>query len=737
MRSLRLIAGLIILPMHLTAQGVDVRGIVTDSISTERIPFTNIVLIGTNRGAASNINGFYLIPNVPPGEYEISASAVGYDKRIVKIRVAGRDPIVVNFTLVSKAVEIPEIVVTERGKRELSEINTSIHVMDQREMRAVPVTIQEDVFRAIQVIPGIVTTSDVNSHFYVRGGGGDQNLILLDGMKIYNPYHAFGIFSIFDPDIIRNTEVYTGAFPPGFGGRLSSVVNLSTRDGRKIGFAGRANVNFLSTKMQVEGPLFENFQFLLSGRKLVFPRTLDRLIGKNTPLDFYDGFIKLTRQTKEGARFGLQGFFSGDDLKSALADEPDYRWRTQAAGFTASGLIQDRIFIQAVGYQNDFEAQRHPKGSKSITPTSTRVSELGVRCDATLYTDSRDLFFFGFEFSFPRMEYDVVNTFGIVRRLRSTLVESWVWLRYQAHLDDLKIDGGVHTDVGSVFTRSAGLEVFQPRLNVSYLLFDGWRGKLSYGRFSQNAVTVNNEDDVISVFDAWIPVPEDLDTEQADHYVAGIEGNVTRSLSANVQAYYKSYSSLVTYNRDKIDALDPDYINSTGRSYGFEALLRFGTDIVDLYLAYTLGWTSIEANGFRYPPRHDRRHNFNFLSVFHVTPDLDISLRWEVGSGFPFKKTIGYYDRLRLGDVFEGRYAGETGSPYSMLGAKNAARLPSYHRLDASATYRFSLYDVTGAVGAHIVNLYDHQNIFYFERKTGRQINMLPFFPSVSLSLEL
>jgi len=737
MRLSRLIFVLILSPVLLQAQGVDIRGIVTDSSTTERIPFTNVILRGTNRGAASNINGFYLIPNVSPEDYELTASAVGYEKRTVKIRVAGSAPIAVNFALVSKAVEISEIVVTERGKRELSEINTSIHVMDQRDMRAVPVTIQEDVFRAIQIIPGIITTSDVNSHFYVRGGGGDQNLILLDGMKIYSPYHAFGVFSVFDPDIIRNTEVYTGAFPPGFGGRLSSVVNLSTRDGRKVGYAGKASVNFLSTKVQVEGPLFENFQFLASGRKLVFPRTMDRLIGKNTPLDFYDGFVKLSRQTEEGARFGFQGFFSGDDLQSTLPEEPDYRWRTQASGFSASGLIQDRLFIQAIGFQNEFKASRNSKQSKTITPASTRVSELGVRVDATLYTDSRDLFFFGFEFNFPQMEYDVVNTFGIARQLKSTMVESWVWIRYQAHLGDLKLDGGLHSDIGSLFTRSGGLEVFQPRINISYLVFEGWRGKLSYGRFSQNAITVNNEDDVISIFDAWIAVPEELENEQADHFVIGIDGNLTQSLSTNVQSYYKAYSSLVTYNRDKIDARDPDYINSTGRSYGFEALMRYGTGLVDLYMAYTLGWTSIESNGFRYPPRYDRRHNLNLLSVFHVTPDLDFSLRWEVGSGFPFTQTIGYYDRLKFGNIFDGRYAGETGTPYSMLGPKNAARLPSYHRLDASASYRFSVYNVSGSFGAHIVNVYDHKNIFYFDRKTGQQINMLPFFPSLSLSLEL
>lgn len=727
---------LILFGNSLFAQGIDIRGVVTDSASTDRIPFTNVIIVGTNKGAASNMNGFYLITNVNPGRYEIAASAVGYEKKVIQIYAGFESPLVVNFKLKSKAVEFPEIVVTERSKRELAEISTSVHVLDQQEIRSVPVTVQDDVFRAIQILPGIVTTSDVNSHFYVRGGGGDQNLILLDGMKIYNPFHAFGVFSIFDPDIIRSTEVYTGAFPPGYGGRLSSVVNLSTRDGRRTGFAGKGNINFLSTKLQLEGPIYENIQILVSGRKLIFPQTLDRLLRREAPIDFYDGFIKLTRQTEEASNLSVQSFFSGDDLRSNNPAEPNYSWRTRNFGFTATGLIQDRIYVHTIGFQNDFEAWRDAKNSKSITPTSTRVSEIGLRAEATLYTDSRDLFFFGFEFTFPQMEYKLVNAFGVNRELKKSNVETWVWARYQANFGEFKIDGGVHVDVATLFTRGGGFENIQPRINLSHSLGESWIAKFSYGRFSQNVITVNNEDDVISVFDAWIPIPSELENEKADHIVFGVDGNLYRTFSTSFQGYYKSYGSLVTYNRDKVDALDPDYINSIGRSYGFEALLRYGSPLLDAYASYTLGWTSITSGGLTYPPRHDRRHTLNLLSVLHLLSNLDVSLRWEVGTGFPFSQTMGYYDRLRFSSIFDGRFAGETGTPYSILGEKNAARLPTFHRLDVTVSYKFSIGRLRGNVGGHIINLYNHENVFYFDRKTGRRINMLPFFPSISLNLE-
>ena len=727
---------LLLFPMCVLAQGVDIRGIVSDSSTSEKLPFANIVLLGTNKGAASNINGFYLIPNILPGEYEISFSSVGYAKKVQKVFVGISGPVVVNAALASTTVEMGEVIVTEAGKRELKEINTSIHVLDQREMKLVPVTIQEDVFRSIQVLPGIVSTSDVNSHFYVRGGGGDQNLILLDGMKIFNPFHAFGIFSVFDPDIIKTTEVFTGAFPPGYGGRLSSVVNMTTRDGKTAGIGGRANVNFLSTKLQLEGPVFENFQWLVNGRKSVFEHTLSKFLHQDAPVDFYDAFFKVTNQGDEDSHSSIQGFFSGDELVNDNPALPNYRWRTHAFGVTASGLIQERLFVHAVAYENYFEGKRDAKNSPSITPSTTTVRESGVKTEATYYSDNQDLYFFGFEFSFPTLEYKLINSVGANRRLFATRADVSMWIRYQANVGDIKVDGGLHMDVGSMFERGFETELVQPRLNASWVLTNDWRIKVSYGRFNQNIITVNNEDDVVSVFDAWIAVPDFLKSERADHYVLGLEGNVLPALSTNFQTYYKYYGSLVTYNRDKIDSQDPDYVNSKGESYGFESLIRYGIPLVDLYGSYTLGWTEINANGLRYPPRYDRRHTLNLLANVHINPSIDLSLRWELGSGFPYTQTVGYYDRLTMEDVFSGKYVGESGEPYSLLGEKNASRLPAYHRLDASLSYRFMYEGFRGTLGFHVLNVYDRKNLFYFDRTTGKRTNMLAFFPSATLTME-
>lgn len=576
----------------------------------------------------------------------------------------------------------------------------------------------------------------MSSRFYIRGGAGDQNLVLLDGMRIFSPFHALGIFSIFDPDVVRNVEVYTGAFPPGYGNRLSSVVNITTEDGRVDRPAGRASMNFLSSKLRLEGPAYEGSSWIFNGRKSLFDRTFKKIVNQDIPVSFYDAFFKLTNHVPGGSKVDAEVLLTSDDLIMNDPNQPDYHWRNRAMGLTFSGFISDRLLATVIVYSNSFKGEQDAKSSSNLTPSSTIVTEGGVRAQSTLYTDRQDLFFFGFEFNFPNLEYNLVNNVGTQRKLTNTDPDASAWVRYQAKFDDLLVDGGLHVDLGNMLARSEFGESIQPRLNASYLMFGNWRAQISYGRFTQSLITVYNEDDIISIFDAWIRVDRKLKSEQADHYVVGLEGNLSEEVSTSVQAYYKNYSSLVTYNRDKIDASDPDYINGSGSSYGAEALLRTSMSPVDLYGTYSLSWTRINNAGFSYYPRYDRRHHINALGVLHVTSDLEMTLKWEFGSGFPFTQSIGYYDRLKLGNALPGPFELETGTPYTILGPKNAARLPDYHRLDASLVLNFGFWGTKGSAGVHVINVYNQKNVFYFDRNRGNRIDMLGFFPSATLTLE-
>jgi len=720
------------------AQDSDLRGLVSDSTTGERLPFANVVIRGTHFGAATNTNGFYLIPSVPPGEYEIVASYLGYQTQTIKIQIGASNVLTVNFSLKESIFETEEVVVTGCLPSRFGEIATSFHTLSQAQIKRVPVPAQEDLFRSLQVLPSFVSTGDVSSRFYVRGGAGDQNLILLDGMKIYNPYHAFGVFSSFDPDLIRTVEIYTGAFPAGYGGRLSSVIDIKTRTGRSDRVGAKASANFLSANAGIEGLTFlgGNITWLGSVRKSLFNQTLTTFLNQTTPLSFYDAYVKLSFPGEEESFMNLQAFFSGDDVRDFDPERPDYRWRNSAFSVNLSGLVSDRLYSEGTVYISSFNAVVDAKSSPTLKPTTSRVHDVGIRAQLTAYTESASMFMFGFELSFPELEYHVINRVGALLRLSSINPEGSTWLRYQYSKKRYLVDLGVHASIATLFIRSAGLEILQPRVNVSYALTDYWKLKGSFGRVIQESVTINNEDDVISLFDAWISVPKELPVEIADHLVAGISGNPYPQISVDVQAYFKYFSSLVTYNRNKIDATDPDYVTGRGQAYGIETMVNWSATFFALYAAYSFGSVSVTNGGLTYPPRYDRRHSLKTLISKEIVNNLEVAFRWDYASGFPFSQSIGYFDRLTFGDPFRNPDPGETGDPYIRLGSKNGARLPPYHRLDAAISYRFSLGALKAFFGLSAINLYNSRNLFYFDRKTGRRIDMLPFFPSVNVKME-
>ncbi len=702
------------------AQGVDLRGVVTDSTTGERIPFANIIIRGTVKGASTNLNGFFIITNVSRGSYEIVASAVGFQREVKKVNVQGWDYITVNFQLVQRTVEVEEVVV--EAERRLEKLDAaSIHVLSPQDIQEIPYSGQADVFRSLLILPGIVSTSDVSSKFYVRGGAGDQNLILLDGMKMYNPFHAFGVFSVFDPDLINTTEVFTGAFPAGYGNRLSSVVNMTTKQGNTTRLAGKGELNFLSGKLQLEGPIGGDNSWIANGRTSLFDGSFKHFLKSSPPISFYDLFLKATIGNETG-RNSFRGFFSGDKVTSDKIDEPDHEWTTQAMAVSLSGLASDRIYVDGVAYTSSFKVRRDAKQSTVVTPAESHVGDDGLRVDATIYTESSGTFLTGFQFDLPDYEFTYSTRSNAQRTFKSVDPELWLWFRHLMQYRYSQTDFGIHIDLISLFQKGVSLQGLQPRLSVQFTLAELWRVRLSYGAFNQRVITISNEDDITSLFEAWIAIPEYLQPQEAHHFVVGVEGILSDRFSLGAQLYYKHYPSLVLYNREKFFPTDPDYLNGTGKASGVEFLARFGSSFADLYLAYSLGRTSVTSSGLTYAPRYDRRHTINALGVFHPLENLEVSVRWEFGTGFPYTQTVGYYDRLLLGGIGGAeQFTGESGLPYSILGEKNAVRLPTYYRIDASVTYRFAVSNFRGSLGISVANMTNRKNILFYPNGPYKQ----------------
>ncbi|MEO8168703.1 MAG: TonB-dependent receptor, partial [bacterium] len=507
-----------------TAQGVDVRGVVTDSSNGQRIPFANISVIGTRLGVSTNLNGFFLITNVPPGKYVMVASAIGYAHIGQTVEIRGREPITVNFILSPQAVEVSEVI-TEGTQSPEKATATSIHVFGSKEIQDIPVAGAQDVLRAIQILPGIVSSSDVSAKFFVRGGAGDQNLILLDGMKMYNPFHAFGIFSVFDPDIISTAEVFTGAFPAGYGNRLSSVINLTTKAGNTTRFSGKGELNFLNAKVQLEGPINEDNSWLVNYRTSLSSNVFKHFLRTSIPVSFYDVFFKGTLGGATG-RNSLRAFFSGDKITSDRPDEPDYSWDNYSIAGSLSGLAYDRVYVDAFAYSSSFRVKRDPKHSAIILPAESRVGDDGLRVEFTVHTESQNVWLAGFQFDLPEYEFTYATASNSNRTFRGTDPELWLWGRYQLHFGALQTDLGIHSDVLTVLDNGLSLQGFQPRVSLVYQLSNAWRTKFGAGVYNQRVITISNEDDITSLFDAWISIPKELKFEEAHHYVFGVEGMI-------------------------------------------------------------------------------------------------------------------------------------------------------------------------------------------------------------------
>lgn len=720
------------------AQYADVRGVVIDSVKREVLPFSNIRIKGSQRGVSANAHGFFLIPRVPEGNHEIIASHVGYTSKSLLVSIKRNEEVGVRIELSPVSIETDEVVVLGKSKSQLSEITTSLHVLDQADLKLIPVTLQPDVFRSLQILPGIVTTNDLSSKLYVRGGAADQNLVLLDGVRIYHPYHANSAFGSFDPEVVKTVEAFTGGFPAGYGGRLSSVINITTREGRKDRFHGRASVNFLSAGALIEGELdvIDGLNVLAGGRKSISNSPLKRMFGDNTPITYYDSFVKLSKYTAEGGRMSMQMFLTEDRLTESNVTNPDYIWKNSAFSFNAAALLGKRVYVDVVAYLSTYRSERDPKLSRTVTPASTSVFDGGVRGNATFYGENDELYNFGFEFTFPKLEYQLINRLNQPLHLNTLLVESQLWLRLLSDAGSLKYDAGFNFDVGSAFQREFSMYLFQPRVSLSYAAFDDVSLKLSYGRFTQNMLTVSNEDEIFSIFEAWIAIPKELRQSVADHFIGGIDFRPARWMSLNLTGYYKNYLSLVSYNSEKIDQDDPDYINGMGNAHGLEVSAQGRFSGLDLFLSYTLGRTTVKTDFLEYPPRHDRRHSVKLLAVYQLAEGISAHARWDFGSGLPFSESIGFYDRIKLTDIFRENDPGETGVPYTRLGGKNAARLPIYNRVDVGLNYDFSLWGLKGSMGVSITNLFNNKNLLYFDRKTGHSVHMIPFMPTALLSLE-
>lgn len=713
------------------------RGFVTDSTNGEPIGYANVVLKGTPLGSPTDNKGYYYIPSIPSGRHTIIVSYLGYQSRSVDVFIQDDKITQVDVKMVPSSIRLQEIaVVGERSVRD-NEIDLGLQKISINEIEMMPTGFEADIFKTLQSSPGVSSTGDVTARYYVRGGNSNQNLVLLNGVTVYNPFHALGIYSVIDPEMISMMEFYKGGFGPEYGGRLSSVLNVITRDGNKNNYEASGTAGMLSGKVSFEGPI-PGGSFLLTGRKSYYADVLSKYVnGKNTPFDFYDLSFKVNvayPELLENGKFTLHGFFSGDKINN---DDPlveDYDMKNNIFGVNWYQIWASPLFSVISLSSSSFKAEVLPNMSTS-KPRTNKLQDISSNWNFTYIYDSKDELDFGLEHKFLSTELQMQNLYVQKTNFKKNSYSLSGYAKYKFYrYEDFGIDLGMRVNFVPIAYKRPFL--LEPRINFTWRLTPLFSIKAAVSRLSQEITTLSNENELISIFEPWTIIQDNLGAAETTHFLLGMQAFFTDHLSFELEGYYKDLNLLSEVNERKFTSSDPDYINVDGQSYGLEVLAKYQLPGFYFKTGYSLSWAyKINNSGEKYFPRYDYRHSLNCTAGLDLGWGFSANASWTFNSGMPYNSIVGFYDRMLIDDVW--KVDPTVLKPTILWDRKNVKRLPYYHRLDIGLSKEFSTKFADFMIDASIINVYDRQNIFYIDMDTGKRIYMLPFMPSASLKVKL
>ncbi|MCB9196421.1 MAG: TonB-dependent receptor [Flavobacteriales bacterium] len=767
---------LLLIAVATFAQKGTIRGTIYDKSSGEPVIFTNVLVKELGTGSSSDINGVYQIGPIEAGTYTLVVSNVEFETFTTTVKVdAGK--IVVENIYLEKGKVLDAVNIDAKKVNDKTNVNPSTIKATKKEISAVVSTGGEpDLATYFQTVPGVVTTGDQGGQMYIRGGSPVQNKVLLDGMIIYNPFHSIGFFSVFDTELIKNADIYTGGFGSEYGGRISSVMDVTTIDGNKKRMAGKVSVNPFGAKLTLEGPLKKlreddlnsgTISYVFSAKTSYLEQTskilYDYVDTAGLPFNYTDVFGKITFSNPNGSKFNVFGYNFRDQVKwQALSN---LNWNSYGVG-TNFVLLPTGSPVQIGGkfgyssYQINMSEKDALTGVSDTTRTSG-VNNFNLGFDFKYFV-REDVIKYGIEVSGFSTNFAYLNSVGREISQNANTTEIGAYLDYKINRGLLVINPGFRAQ----YYASLGNFSPEPRLGIKYNVNENFRIKGAAGVYSQNLIAANSDRDVVNLFYGFIAGPDNLQEriitssgeekerkhslQKATHAILGFEQDLGKHVSINIEGYYKWFTQLTNINRNKIyddnsdyrdkpDVLKKDFIIETGSAKGVDMVLKYSTDRLYIWFVYSLGkvdrWNGVDTT---YAPIFDRRHNINFVSTYFLDKDhkWEVDLRWNFGSGLPFTQTQGYYQNIDfstgIGTDITTANTNELGLLFSDL---NGGRLPAYHRLDFSIKRTIEINDHSKMeVNASITNAYSRKNIFYVDRITSEKVYQLPILPSIGFN---
>lgn len=740
-----------------SAQRGTIRGNVFDDKGAP-IGFADVYLVNTQKSTNTDLDGFFNLAEIVPGNYRLVARLIGYDSVFIDLQVKSGSITYQRLTMKENdGVALKEVSITAQ-KKEIakSEVQVSKLSVTPKEIRSLPSTGGDpDIAQYLPVLPGIIFTGDQGGQLYIRGGSPVQNKILLDGMTIYNPFHSIGFYSVFETEAIKSVDVYTGGFNAEYGDRISAVVDIKTREGNKKNLGGMFSISPFQTKALIEGPLLKlkedrgsSISYLFTAKQSLIDRTSRSMYKyaaqdavSGLPFSFTDLYGKISMIASNGSKLNLFGFNFTDAVN--YRNVASVGWNSSGGGmnFTLIPPMSNLIVNGKLTY-SDYRSMIEDADKK---PRSSGISGYNALLDFTYYGNNNEVKY-GVDLNGFSTDFNFVNIANLTFNQQENNTEIAAFIRYRQKLGPVVIEPSFRMQY------YATLNNFQPepRLGLKWNIMDRLRFKAAAGYYTQNLLSSVNERDIVNLFVGFLASPDAVSKfntreevssriQKAYHAIAGLEIDVNDHLDINVEPYFKRFSQLIAINRNKTSAELPDFSTETGKAYGIDFSGKYQNKNVYLWLTYSYGFVNRFDGVQIYPTIFDRRHNINALGTysFGESGKWEASLRWNMGSGFPFTQTQAYYDKQNLGQGVGSdplTNNGTIGIIYS--DKRNGGRLPYYHRLDGSVKRRFQFNKKTRLeLVASCTNMYDRANIFYFDRVRYTRVNQLRVLPTLSANL--
>lgn len=757
---------LFIIPVFTFAQFGTIKGFVYEKESGEPVIYTNVYLQNTSYGAATDINGYFVISKIPAGSYTLLVTFLGFDTLKLDLSIKANEVINKQLYLVKGSYTLKQVQVTAEREEAITETRTSVVKISPKQIKQIPsVGGQPDLAQYLQVLPGVVFTGDQGGQLYIRGGSPIQNKVILDGMVVYNPFHSIGLFSVFDTDILRNADVYTGGFGAEYGGRISSVMDITTRDGNKTRFSGKAGASTFGANLMIEGPISSqkdgkggSSSFILSAKNSYLEQSsqifYDYIDEDGLPFNYTDIYGKVSILGSNGSKINLFGFSFNDRVNEYKALS-DYHWESFGGG-TNFLIIPGKSSVLIEGHlaysQYDIALEE-----KNNPPRTSSISGFNMGLDFT-YFIGKDELKYGFEVLGFTTDFIFANSVGYEIQQQENTSEIGAFVKYKKTIGKLLLEPSLRLN----WYASLSNVSLEPRLALKYNATDRFRIKFAGGLYSQNLISATSDKDVVNLFYGFLSGPESIPDEfdgkeithklqKAEHAILGFEYDLTRSVSVNIEGYYKNFSQLTNLNRNKLldeeeyplapDVITKDFIIEKGYATGADFTLKYDQNRFYFWAVYSLGYVireyeDVDGTMKEYAPHYDRRHNINLVAnyTFGGKEDWEVNFRWNFGSGFPFTLTKGYYPLINFTDGIYTDYTTVNEDMGILYADLNTGRLSSYHRLDAGLKKIFILGRYTKLeANLSVTNLYNRKNIFYVDRTTGEKVYQLPFMPSFGL----